>query len=192
MKKLSKKSTSVAHTVLAQAAGVTEPVPTEVAPSPPETFVASTQARGNRPQRTQINLALKVAAELRGSANYTQQFGDAAPNPVSVADALTLARGWSDKLQNAKAWYDYVRQEENIAWKQAFTISNPLRVPFEFRLARDASLADEYPSTDAFFGTAKVAAKKAIVTKKKKKEKAEKLAAATSSTPATAASKLLN
>ena len=188
-----KKSPAVSDTVQAQPTGIAEPVPVSIAPTPPSTYVPSVLQRGMRPQQSQINLALKVATELRGSANYTQQFGDTAPNPVGLADALTLARGWSDKLQNAKAWYEYVRQQENVAWKQAFTLSAPLRVPFEFRLARDASVAEEYPSLEAFLGTAKAAAKKGVATRKKKAEK--KMGTAAAATPPTQSatpSKLLN
>ncbi len=184
MKTSSTKSASVAHVVLAHAAGAIEAVPTEVAPSPPETFVASKLGRGNRPQRSQIDLALKVATEVRESPHYVQQFGAAAPNPVSVADALTLARGWSDKLQNAAAWYEYVKQQEHAAWKQAFTVSAPLRVPLEISLARDASVADSFPSLAAFFASGKERAQKGVATRKK--NKAAKAAAATSSTPVTA------
>ncbi len=173
------KSVAVADTVLAPTPSAAEPLPSGVAPTPPSTYVQVKLTRaGRRPLRAQVNLALKVATEIRGSTDYVQQFGSAAPNPGTVADALTLARGWSDKLQNATAWYEYVRQQENLAWTQATAILAPLRVPFEFRLARDASLAEEYPSTEAFFGAASANATKAAATRKSKKKEKEAAAAA--------------
>lgn len=193
---------STTNAAAAQPPGVVEPIPTALAPTPPSSYVPVAVPRGSRPQRSQINLALKVATEVRASSDYLQQFGNSAPNPVSVADALTLASGWSDSLQNATAWYEYVKQQEYLAWKQALAIVSPLRVPFEFRLVRDASVVEDYPSLNAFFAVARAAARKAVATKKKDKENAAKAASAaptstplaepTSTPPAAPVSKLLN
>jgi hypothetical protein len=53
----------------------------------------------------------------------------------------------------------------------------PLRVPFEFRLQRDATTAEgEFPSLKAFFGAAKERAQRGAATKKKNKAKAKESA----------------
>jgi hypothetical protein len=162
------KPVAVTNQILARAVGATDPVPTESAPTPPAGFVPLTKlGRGGRPQRVQINAAGKAAAELRGSTHYAEQFGTAAPSPTSMADALENARAWSDKLQNAAAWYRYVKQEETLAWRHAQTVCDPFRVPFEFRLARDPSVGDEYPSVAVFLGAAKARAKKGAATRKR-------------------------
>jgi hypothetical protein len=134
----------------------------------------------------QINAAPKAAAELRSSTKYTERFGTAAPNPVSVADALTTAKGWSDKLQNAKAWYLYVQAQERLAWKHAATTTDPLRQSFELGVSRDASIAEELPNLAVFFGAAKARAQKAATTRKK--NAAEKAAAKEAATPLVVAS----
>jgi hypothetical protein len=176
MKKVAKKTASISHVILAQASGVTDPVPMESSPSPPAGYVPTKAGRGFRPQRAQVAIATKAAGELRGSTTYTEQFGTAAPDPASVADALTNAAAWSGKLQNATAWYQYVKQQEGLAWKHALSLTDPLRVPFEFRLSRDATIGQELPSVAKFFAAAKDTAKKGVATKKKKA--ADKAAAA--------------
>lgn len=175
MQKTAKKNASVSHAPVTQASGVTDPVPAEGAPSPPAGYVPTKAGRGFRPQRAQVAIAPKAAGEIRSSTRYTEQFGTAAPDPVSVADALTNASAWSAKLQNAAAWYQYVKQQEGLAWKHALTLTDPLRVPFEFHLSRDATVGQELPSVAKFFAAAKDTAKKGVATKKRKA--AEKAAA---------------
>jgi len=168
-KTIAKKTASVSHQILAQgqSTGVTDPVPTTLAPSPPEGFIAAKIGRGNSILRSQVAIAPKAAAEVQKSTTYLQQFGSAAPDKASVADALTTASAWSGVVQNAAAWYSYVRQQESAAWKHATSLTDPLRIPFEFRQARDASVAKEFPSLASFYAGPKVRAQKAVATKKK-------------------------
>lgn len=185
-KTIATKTASVSHSILGQAATgsvtVTDPVPTTVAPSPPTTYVATKLGRGFRPQRAQIAIAPKMASELRASATYAEQFGAGAPAAASVADALVNAGGWSGTRQNAQAWYNYARQQENLAWKHAFGLTDTLRVPFEFGEARDATIGEALPSTAKFFGATKESGKKAAATRKK--NRAEKAALAAQAPPA--------
>jgi hypothetical protein len=170
MKSIANKTASVSHVVLAQTPGVTDPIPTQSAPSVPEGFVAATKlGRGNRPQRNQIALASKVASELKACADYTQVFGTDSPAASVVADSLTTATGWSNALQNARAWYLYVREQESLAWRHALGLVDPLRANFELRLSRDASVAEALPSTASFLGAAKARAQKGAATRKRKK-----------------------
>jgi hypothetical protein len=180
--KVVSKTASVSHVTLAQASGITDPIPTESAPSPPAGYVVTKTGKGGRPKRTQVAIATKAAGELRGLGDYTEQFGTAAPDQVSVADALTQAAAWSEKLQNATAWYKYVKQEEALAWKHAQGLTDPLRVPFEFRLTRDATVEEKLPSVAKFFAAPKDAAKKGAATKKR--NAAEKAASAKKATEA--------
>ncbi len=187
MRKVTKKGATVSHSTLAQAAGasVTDPVPTKRAPSPPKGNVPVTLGRGNRPRRAQVALAPKMAAELRASGDYAAQFGAGAPDASSVADSLETASAWSDSLQNATAWYQYTKQQEHLAWKHALGLTDTLRVPYEFRLSRDATVGESLPSTAKFFGAPKDSAMKAAATRKKNAA-AEKPAGAkaTASAPA--------
>jgi hypothetical protein len=196
---IAKKTASVSHPILAQAAGVTvtDPVPTEKAPSPPAGYVPTKLGKKYRPQRTQVAIAPKVASELRASTGYAELFGSGAPPAASVADALETATAWSGTLQNATAWYQYVKQQEDLSWQHALGLTDPLRATFDFKLSRDATLAETLPNTASFFGAAKESAKKGVATRKKN-EAVKKAATAqpTSPTPpsppATTAAKLLN
>jgi hypothetical protein len=189
--KIASKTASVSHVILAQASGVTDPLPTESAPSPPEGYVPTKVGRGFRPQRAQISIATKAAGELRSLTTYTEYFGTAAPDQVSVAEALTNAAAWTSKLQNATIWYQYLKQQEGLAWKHALSLTEPLRVPFEFRLSRDATVEQQLPSVAKFFAAAKDTAKKSVATRKKNaadKAAAAKKAAAAASSSAVPAS----
>ncbi len=59
-----------------------------------------------------------------------------------------------------------------MAWKHAFGLTDPLRVPFEFRLTRDATIGQELPTVAKFFAASKEAAQKAVATKKRKASEA--------------------
>ncbi len=176
-KSVAKKTVSVSHTVLGQVAAATmvDPVPTATAPSPPAGYVSTKIGRGNRPQRAQVAVASKMATELQAYGSYAQEFGSAAPDPSTLADALVTAANWSGALQNATAWYQYVKQQEYLAWKHALGLTDSLRVPFEFQMSRDASVGETLPSTAKFFAARIEAGAKAAATRKK--AAAEKAAA---------------
>lgn len=189
-----KKSGPVVHAILAVAAGATDALPVASAPPPPEGFVPTKLGRGGRPQKSQINLAPKAATELRTSTHYAGEFGNAAPDPVAVADALSTARAWSDKLQNANDWQAYVKEQEHLAWKHAVAVSDPLRSLFEVRAERDPNIGTTYPSLSAFFGVAKERAAKGAATKKRQRNAKTAPVAQTTPTATTASTgtKLLN
>ncbi len=176
-KSIAKKTVSVSHAVLGQvaAATVVDPAPTATAPSPPAGYVSTKVGRGNRPQRAQVAVASKMATELRAYGSYAQEFGSAAPDPSTLADALETAANWSGSLQNAAAWYQYVKQQEYLAWKHALGLTDSLRVPFEFQMSRDASVGESLPSTAKFFAARMETGAKAAATRKK--AAAEKAAA---------------
>ena len=173
----SKKSASVSPVVLAQSPGVTDPLPAPFAQSPPAGFVPTLLARGGRPQKSQVSVAPKAAAELRSAAHFAAEFGSAAPDPLRVADSLTTARAWSEELQRVAAWHAYVKDQEHLAWKQAFAATGPLRVPFQFCAGRDPTVAERYPSVFAFFAAPSERTAKGVMTKKKKKRAAKAAAA---------------
>ena len=168
-KSVAKKTVSVSHAVLGQvaAASVVDPLPTETAPSPPAGYVKTTVGRGLRPQYAQIAVATKMAAEIQAYTAYTQEFGTAAPDPSSLADLLITAASWSGALQNATAWYQYVKEQENLAWKHAIGLTDALRIPFEFQTSRDASIAETLPSTTKFFAAPRERGAKAAASRKK-------------------------
>jgi hypothetical protein len=196
-KTIATKTATVSHSILGQAVtgSVTDPVPTTRAPSPPETYVPTKLGRGARPQRTQVAAAPKMASELRESASYSELFGSGVPDAATVADALTNASGWTGVVQNAVTWCQYAKQQESLAWKHATGLTDTLRVPFDFRNARDATIAESLPSTAKFFGAPKESAQKGVATRKKNRAEKAKAAAAPSPPPPTvnaAGAKLLN
>lgn len=181
----------VVSKVLANGAGVTDPLPHADPPAPPEGFVASRLGRGVRPQRTQIELAPQSANELHASTEYAKQFGDSAPDKGEVADALTVARAWSDKLQKAANWHAYVAQQEHRAWKHALALTSELEVLFAFRMEREPKLKKQYPSLSQFLAVKKASAKRAVVTRKAKekgKQKGEGKAASPPPSPSPSSS----
>jgi hypothetical protein len=185
-KSIATKTAAVSHSILAHAAGVTvtDPLPTEKAPSPPAESVGVKAKRGLRPQRSQVAIAAKMASELRGSDSYATLFGSGAPAASSVADALVTASNWSGSLQNAETWYQYVKQQEGLAWEHALGLTDPLRVPFEFNLTRDATVGETLPSTAKFFAAKSESGKKAAATRKKNQAEKKAAAVETSTPPA--------
>jgi hypothetical protein len=177
-KNINKKAASVSHVVLGQAA-LTDPVPTEKAPTPPD-YVPVKVGRGRAMLRSQVTMAPKVATELRGYAQYKEVFGATASDADTVAAALETASAWSASLANAAAWFKYVQQEAALAWQHARGLTDTLRAPFDIAVARDATVAETLPSTARFFGDPKAIAQRAVATKKKNK------AAKTGSAPAAA------
>jgi hypothetical protein len=181
MKTIAKKTAAVSHSLLAHVAAagtasVTDPLPTEKAPSPPATYVPTKLGRGFRPQHTQVAIAPKMASELRASTSYAEQFGAGAPPAATVASALETASSWSGVLQNATAWYQYVKQQEALSWKQALGLTDALRVPFDFSLSRGAAIGEALPSSAKFFAATKETAKKSAATRKSAKKKEAKSA----------------
>jgi hypothetical protein len=82
---------AVDPTLVAHAAGLARALPEADAPSPPAAFdpaAKRSMSRKLEPRHVQVDLAPKVASELRrNSAAYAQQFGDAVPPADDVADA---------------------------------------------------------------------------------------------------------
>jgi hypothetical protein len=186
-KTTSNKPASVNETVPAQVSGVTDPLPSEDAPSPPHGPVTTKLTRGNRPMHAQVELAPRAAAELRTSSSYAQQFGTSAPDPVSAADALTTACAWTDKVKSADDWRAYCAQQEQLAWKHAMLLVLPLRPPFAYAQGRGTALGATWPSLSAFFAVTSDRSKKAGAVRKRNKAgpkpKKAKPAATTASTP---------
>ena len=157
-------------TLVAQASGLARALPDADAPSPPSAFdPAAMRSLGRKlqPRHAQVELAPTVASELRrNGAAYAQQFGDAVPPAEEVADALTLAHGWSAKVRNAERWLLYARYEEQLAWQHAFSLTDVVRVAFRARRARIPTVADHYPALATFFDLLKQAAARANATKR--------------------------
>ena len=175
-KSIAKKTATVSHVVLGQAT-VTDPVPTDKAPTPPE-YTPVKLGRGGRVKSGQETLATKVAAEVKSYSNYKEVFGATAPDPATIATALATAQAWSMSLANASAWFDYVRQETVLAWRHALGLTDSLEGPFELAVARDATISEALPSTTKFFAVPKEIAKKGVATKKRNQSKKTSGAAA--------------
>lgn len=153
-----------------------DPLPHGEAPSPPEGYLPrklGSMFRGSRPAHVQVGLAPLVANELRASQRYDAQFGVGAPDKERVADGLMVAAGWSHQLVKAKAWMEYVRVQEALAWKHATVESEALREPFVIVAARDRKAASEYPATAQYFGVAKARGKRAAATKRSERRKSQ-------------------
>jgi len=177
-------------TLVAQAAGLASALPSADAPSPPATFnpAAKGSGRGVSPRYQQVELVPNIVNEL-ANKQYTQQFGDAVPAAGDVADALTLAHGWSAKVRTAEQWQVYTRYEEQLAWQHAFTQLDALEPSYAARRTRTPAVAEQYPSLTKFFDLPKESAAKGVATKKAKRDaKAKGASTSASSTTDAAAS----
>ena len=191
----SKKAVRTHHvvdpTLVAQAAGLASALPAADAPSPPAMFDPAAKGSlgrpGFSPRYAQVELVPNIVNELKNSSQYTQLFGDGVPAAGDVADALTLAHGWSAKVRNAEQWQVYTRYQEQLAWQHAFTQLGALEPSYTARRNRTTAVAEQYPSLTKFYDLPKEAAAKGVATKKAKRDaKAKGASTSASSTAADA------
>jgi hypothetical protein len=177
--------------LVAQAAGLASALPSADAPSPPATFDPAAKGslgRGLNPRYAQVELVPNIVNELANSSLYVQQFGDVVPAAGDVADALTLAHGWSAKVRNAETWQVYTRYQEQLAWQHAFAQLGALEPSYTARRTRTPAVVDQYPSLTKFFDLPKESAAKGAATRKAKRDAKAKGASASSTTADAAAS----
>lgn len=142
------------------------PVPPGFQP-PKERIVAIATAQQERD-------ALDVAREITTSRTYEQDFTHRAPPAPQLAAELAVAKAWSDQTASASAWYDYVRIQRDMAWKQALDTARKLKPEFDLAVKHDPAVTQRYPQTSAFLGVWKAAASRASATKAAKKKAARK------------------
>jgi hypothetical protein len=158
---------TASHRALIAALGVGD------VPDVPKGWKAPTaaQVKGfSKPLAEQIVEAPQAAGEIEGGAKYDDDFGKRAPKASLVVAALRTAAGASALAARASAFEAYARGQSERAWNDAFVLLNKLKTQYDNAVADEPSLADEYPSLDAFFAGRTTAAAKGVATKRTKKK----------------------
>jgi hypothetical protein len=154
-----------------------DPLPKHEAPKAPDGFVPGPLGallRNGRPAPVQVALAPKMAGEIRSSVSWIALLGASAPSHTAVADALSVAAGWSHQLALAQAWFEYVRRQEAVAWKHATGVLDSVRQPFRLVSDHDPKVAAAFPATTQYFGFARAKAQRAANARKNKKKEENK------------------
>ena len=149
-------------------------MPAGFVPPPAATFT------GYRPMQTEIAYVPDAILELQGIPNWGLIFGMTAPAAPLVAGRLSVAMQWTDLYAESEAWFNYVKSQEGLAWKDALEVTDTLKVPLQCATATNPALLKQYPALQRLLGAQKVVAKKAVTTKANKKAAAASTAAAAS------------
>ncbi|MFO0602350.1 MAG: hypothetical protein U0324_04200 [Polyangiales bacterium] len=134
----------------------------------------STEAVTRRPVEGQATEAGGVAGELADHAKYRADFGVYAPDPEQLAASLKRAQGLTEEAARANAWAAHVTAQRDLAWDDALARMDQLAEPFALADAKNATVAQRYPRTRAFYGVRGEIAARAAATRKKNRAKQPK------------------
>jgi hypothetical protein len=159
--------------------------PQVTVPGVPSGFVPAAPAdfRGFRPMASEIAAVPDAVAELQGFTDYGTVFGITAPPSGQVAQRLTVAAQWTALLSSSSGWYKYVKSQEGMAWKDALSLVDGLKVPFDLATTASPALLSSYPALARLLGASKVVAKRGVATKKKNAATTAAAAGAAASAP---------
>jgi hypothetical protein len=198
--KSTKKTVNVAHIqslIPAAGLGQADPIPAVGAPGTPKDFTPSTTKSRVRVQPAEdlVTAAPAAAKELASSTTYATDFTAKAPDPQTLATNLAFSAAWSAEYAKAEAWFEYVKEQTRIAWRQTNPQLDKLGGAFKYVRGEDTTITTQYPSTAKLYdvrrepavkGAAVKASKKAAegAAKPSGKAKTKALSAAAETTPA--------
>jgi hypothetical protein len=143
-------------------------------------------SRYRKPTDGQRAGAEDVAAELRRSGGYHADFGEQAPDPRTIADALVVAAAWDAAYEDSAAFTVYALARRAAAWDAALGPVTRLHARFEVAATDDSKLSKKYTKLSAFFSVREqVAARGAATRKKNTKSKKAAASAASNATTTT-------
>jgi hypothetical protein len=99
-----------------------------------------------KPTSGQVAAASGAADEARATATWTSDFGAFAPDPHTLATALTNASSWRDAWSNAQTWLAYCSVQRRLWEDAALTYVAELKCVFDHASAADVTIAKRYPS----------------------------------------------
>ena len=168
--------------------GVVSSPPAADIPSVPAGFVAPNYRDflGFHPSSRELGAASMAITDLQRFSDYLTVLGSAAPPAAAIAAALTLGTEWRAMRDSTESWDQYARAQDAMAWKNALTLVDELKPLFLNAVAKNATLASQYPGLTQMFDAQKAPAKQAVATRKRN-AKAKADTAATAAQAAAAA-----
>jgi hypothetical protein len=169
---------------------VVNPVPTVAYPIIPASFavVPLKKFKGYLPNHYELAAVAGAVSDLLRFTTYGSVMGASAVPAETLGESLSRAIQWRDLRDETEAFAVYVKTEDATAWKEAMGYVDEVRPLFTYAVAKNASLATQFPSLAAFLAASKELALEGAATRvKKAKAKAEgakKAESAAASTPA--------
>jgi hypothetical protein len=150
---------------------VMTPPPDVTVPSVPSGFVPvpASSLAGYRPMQAELTNVPDAILELQSIPNWSLIFGMTAPAAPQAAERLSVAMQWTGLLVDSQDWFNYVKSQEGVAWKDALEVTDSLKAPFQLATAANPGLLKQYPALQRLLGAQKAVAKKAVATKKNNK-----------------------
>ena len=145
------------------------PPPITGIPSPPAGFVpkSAMDFRGVLPRTSELNALPIAVKELAAFSDYAQVLGATAPPLAQVQPVCMITNEWSTTRTQSKAWDEYCKTQEGIAWSILRPIMNQVRPAFELAATLDSTLSARFPGLTTLLGAKKAIAKKGVVTRTK-------------------------
>jgi len=164
------------------------PPPSVTIPAVPDGFVPVNAAdlRGFHMLAAQIAAVPDSIAELQSLSNYGVLFGITAPDVGQLTQRLGVAAQWATLLSQTYAWYQYVKSQQGMSWKDTVLLLDGLKAPFDLATTANPAVLTQYPALARLLGARKAAAKRGVVTRAKKKAAKVAAAAGVSPTPSAA------
>ena len=144
---------------------------------PPSAAVARSRSKPTEQMRDE---APDFAAELRSGANYADDFGKRAPDPIALADLIEIAAQWDAIYDAVAPVAEYALAMRGAAWNGALKPVKKLQTAYESAVDDEPSLAKTWRQMTAFLGAREQPVLQGVRTRKAKKRAAKKAAKAQS------------
>jgi len=152
--------------------------PTVRAPQPPDGVdLTLGVGRGGGVWPTLAGLAGTIAAEVRASPTFAEDFGSKV-DPNALAQSLEHAAAWRDEWTRANNWLAYTRIGHNVAWRVSRKQLERFRLAFEHATACDPTIATRYPQLTELYRAQSAAGARASETRKRNKPAKQPVVAA--------------
>jgi len=125
------------------------------------TPLPSSDLRGHRPMMSEMAAAKEAVLELDGATDWESVFGITAPDAATLAEQLQMAVRWSTQRMALMKLVAFVKSEEGKCWKDALTLVEALKVPFELAAAADPARMQRFSALARLLRAQKLVGKRA-------------------------------